>query len=97
MGGKRLAKGRLVTQPDTITRLTAIFRQCFEDESIVLRPEMKARDIPSWDSAKMVMLILAVEESFDVRFRSREIDALRCVGDWVHLIDVRLSSTANRN
>jgi len=53
---------------------------------------MKARDIPSWDSAKMVMLILAVEESFDVRFRSREIDALRSVGDWVRLIDVRTSS-----
>jgi acyl carrier protein len=87
-----MAKGRRATQGDTLTRLTAIFRQCFDDESIVLRPDMKARDIPSWDSAKMVMLILAVEESFDVRFRSREIDALRSVGDWVRLIDVRTSS-----
>jgi acyl carrier protein len=34
----------------------------------------------------MVYLILAVEDRFEIRMRGREIDALRCVGDWVRLI-----------
>ena len=63
----------------------------------MLRPELETCDIPSWDSAKMVMLILAVEERFDLRFRSREIDALRRIGDWVRLIDARLGSSPNQN
>jgi acyl carrier protein len=75
--------------PETLRELTAIFRNCFDDETIVLSPATSARDIPAWDSAKMVMLILAVEERFGITMRSKEIDALRCVGDWVNLIEVR--------
>jgi acyl carrier protein len=70
--------------------LTGIFRECFDDGSIVLAPRTSARDIAGWDSAKMVYLILAVEDRFAIRMRSREIDALRCVGDWVRLIEARL-------
>jgi acyl carrier protein len=72
--------------------LTGIFRENFDDETIVLRPATTARDIAGWDSAKMVMLILAVEEAFGVTFRSREIDALRAIGDWVVLIRQRAAA-----
>ncbi len=78
-----------MTAPDILSDLTAIFRDCFDDEAIVLLPSTSARDIPGWDSAKMVLLILAVEERFEIRMRTREIDALRCVGDWVKLIEAR--------
>jgi acyl carrier protein len=40
----------------------------------------------------MVLLVLAVEERFEIRMRSREIDALRCVGDWAKLIEARRNS-----
>ncbi len=81
-----------MTASGILSDLTAIFRDCFDDETIVLRPSTSARDIPGWDSAKMVLLILAAEERFGIRMRSREIDALRCVGDWVKLIEARRSS-----
>jgi acyl carrier protein len=82
-----------MTAPDILSELTAIFRDCFGDETIVLLPSTSARDIPGWDSAKMVLLVLAVEERFEIRMRSREIDALRCVGDWVKLIEARRGSS----
>jgi acyl carrier protein len=82
-----------MTASDILSGLTAIFRDCFDDETIVLLPSTSARDIPGWDSAKMVLLILAVEERFEIRMRSREIDSLRCVGDWVKLIEARRSSS----
>jgi acyl carrier protein len=81
-----------MTAPDILSELTAIFRDCFDDEAIVLVPTTSARDIPGWDSANMVLLILAVEERFEIRMRSREIDALRCVGDWVKLIEAHRGS-----
>jgi acyl carrier protein len=75
-----------MTEADVYAALTEIFRDRFDDETIVLRPSTSAPDIPGWDSAKMVYLILAVEDRFEIRMRGREIDALRCVGDWVRLI-----------
>jgi acyl carrier protein len=75
-----------MTESEILQELTGIFRECFDDQTILLAPAISARDIPAWDSAKMVMLIVAVEERFAIRMRSREIDSLRCVGDWVALI-----------
>jgi acyl carrier protein len=79
-----------LTQTEILARLNGIFRDCFDDPRLQLRAEMTARDIAGWDSAKMVMLVLAAEESFGVRFHSREIDSLRCIGDWISLLEKRL-------
>jgi acyl carrier protein len=80
-----------MTAAGILCDLTALFRDCFDDETIVLKPSTSADDIPDWDSAKMVQLILAVEDRFAIRMRSREIDALRCVDDWVKLIEAHCS------
>ncbi len=72
--------------------LTAIFRETFADLTLALRSEMSAADIDGWDSLKMVMIIMAVEERFDIRLRTREMDQLRCVGDFVALIGERQSA-----
>jgi len=75
------------TRNELLAGLTRIFRENFDDETLVLTPATTVHDIKGWDSAKMVFLILAVEESFDVRFRSKEINALRSIGDWLSLIE----------
>jgi len=82
-----------MTADDILARLTPIFRTTFDDESLTLHPAMAARDVEGWDSAKMVTIILAVEDEFSIRMRSRDIDALRSVGDFVTLIG-RLASAS---
>ncbi len=69
--------------------LADIFRDCFGDPTLVLTRRTSARDIPAWDSAKMVFLVLAVEDRFGITMKSREIDNLRNVGDWVRLLEAR--------
>jgi acyl carrier protein len=72
---------------DMIARdLAGIFHATFEDDAIELRPETTAADILGWDSLRMVMLIVAVEERFGIETCSAEIDQLRCVGDLARLI-----------
>lgn len=66
--------------------LEEIFSDVFFRDGIKLRPEMSAKDVDGWDSVKQIEIILACEERFDLRFSSREIDGLRCVGDLSNLI-----------
>lgn len=66
--------------------LTAIFRKLFRDPSMTLAPTLSAKDVQGWDSIKMIKVILAVEEHFDIRLLGRETDALRNVRDLVALI-----------
>jgi acyl carrier protein len=72
--------------------LTEIFRETFADPNLLLAAEMTAKDIEGWDSLKMVIIILAVEERFGIVLRTREMDALRCVGDFASLIAQKQSA-----
>jgi acyl carrier protein len=68
------------------SELTAIFHEVFDDETLQLRPELKAGDVDGWDSFKQVEILISVQERFGVKLSSREIDGLNCVGDLAELI-----------
>lgn len=69
--------------------LAEIFREVFMRDAIQLRPELSAKDVEDWDSLKQIMIITGVEQRFGVRFTTRELDGLRCVGDLVRIIQTR--------
>jgi acyl carrier protein len=78
-----------MSRDDSRAVLTQLFRQVLDNPALEPRPEDSEADIPGLDSGRKIMLILAVEERFGLRLRSREVDALRRFGDWVNLIDRR--------
>jgi acyl carrier protein len=48
--------------------------------------ETTAKDVPGWDSMKQVMILMAVEEKFEIQLSTREMDRLKNVGDLVAAI-----------
>ena len=71
---------------DIYTRLTKVFWDVFDDESIVLAPETTAQDVPEWDSFAHIRLIVATEKAFSIRFTTSEINNLKNVGEFAGLI-----------
>lgn len=72
-----------INTPEPQQKLTSIFRDVFDDDSIVLRDDMTAADIANWDSITHVNLIVAVEKEFKVRFTTAEVTSLANVGELV--------------
>lgn len=72
---------------DTLPHLQDVFRNIFEDDSLVISRDTTAQDIESWDSVQNVTLMLEVETEFRVRFSTSEMAYLKNVGDLVDLID----------
>ena len=73
--------------PDQIlTELTEIFRTVLDDDTLVLRPETTAADVPGWDSMNHITIVVEAEQHFGIKVRTAEIEALRNVGDFVSLI-----------
>ena len=66
--------------------LTPIFRDVFVQDDLVLRADLTAQDIADWDSFKQIEIIIAVQEHYGIKFRTRELDTLNNVGDLVSLI-----------
>ena len=74
------------------TELTGIFREVFDDEMLVLQPQLSASDIKAWDSLKQVELLIAVQERFGFKLSSCEIDELACVGDLAKVVQRKRAS-----
>lgn len=72
-------------------QLTAIFHDLFDDDTIVLTPELTAADVPEWDSFNHINLIVAVEQRFKVKFQTAELEQLHTVGHLVELIQAKLA------
>ena len=68
-------------------KLTDIFRDVFDDESISLSRQTTARDIEDWDSLAQISLLVAIEKEYDIKFLLAEIDGLSNVGHMMDLID----------
>lgn len=68
-------------------KLTAIFREVFNDSAIILRDEMTANDIENWDSLTHMIMISKVEEEFCVKFRLKELNKLKQVGDIISVLE----------
>jgi len=64
-----------------MTKLTAIFRDVFDDDRIALTPEMTARDVDGWDSVANIRLMVTIEDEFRIKFEIGDFQDFRNVGD----------------
>ena len=72
--------------PEIYQKLATVFREVFDDESIVVRPDLTADDVEEWDSLSHIRLVLSVERAFGTRFTASEISKLKNVQGLVDLI-----------
>ena len=75
---------------ETIGILNEIFRQVFDDETIVVSRETTANDIEEWDSLTHINLTIAVEMKFKIKFALGELQSLKNVGDMLDLISKKI-------
>ncbi len=71
-------------------KLTEIFQDLFDDDSIQATPELSAKDVEGWDSLAHIRLIITIEKAFKVKFSTTEISKLEKVGDLTALIQSRV-------
>lgn len=74
------------------SQLTEIFRDVFDDDRIVLTPNITAADIDGWDSVGHLNLILAIESRMKLKFKTTEIESMHNVGELAGLVEYKLES-----
>lgn len=75
-----------MTREEVYEMLNEVFRDVFDDDSIVVHDETTANDIEDWDSLEHINLIVSVEKKFGIKMNIGEVNALKKVGDMVDLI-----------
>lgn len=75
-----------MTREEVFEKLNDIFRNNFDDDSIELNDETSSADIEDWDSLEQINLVVAIQETFHVKFNIDEVNAMKNVGEMVDSI-----------
>jgi acyl carrier protein len=79
---------------DVRAELQEIFRQVFDDPTIVLKDEMTAADVEGWGSVTHIDLLIAVERALGIKFATAEMSRLKepdqNIGSFIRLIESKL-------
>ena len=75
---------------EIVEKLTSVFQEVFSDSSLVLNDDMTANDVEKWDSLTHMLMISTVEERFGVKFKLKELNKLKKVGDIVTVLSEKL-------
>ena len=57
-----------------------IFRRELGNDEIVIGYQTTAQDVPEWDSLTHILLVVAIENHFGIKFTSAEIESYKNVG-----------------
>ena len=66
--------------------LNEIFRDVFDDESIVVTETTTSADIDDWDSLEHINLVAAIEQEFGMKFTMGQVVSMKNVGEMVDII-----------
>lgn len=81
-----------MTREEVFTKLTEVFRDVFDNDNIVLKEYTVSSDIQDWDSLEFINIVVAVMETFKIKFSIEDLKKLDNVGQLVTLILERVKS-----
>jgi acyl carrier protein len=76
-----------MTRNEILKKTTAIFRDVFDDENIIITDATTAADIEDWDSLTHITLINEIENAFDYKFTMKEILGMKNVGEMFDILE----------
>jgi len=75
-----------MTRDSVLEAAVEIFRDIFDDDSIIITDMTVAEDIEDWDSLEHINLVLALEDRFSLKFTMDEVIGMKNVGDMVDIV-----------
>lgn len=75
-----------MTQQEALDKITAVFHDVLDNDSIQLTAQTVAADIEEWDSLTHIQLIVGIEKALGIKFTTAEIHAWKDVGQMLETI-----------
>jgi acyl carrier protein len=75
---------------EIVSKLTSIFRRVFSNDSLEITNELTANDVDNWDSLTHMLLITEIEESYSIKFKLKDLNKMKNVGDMINIIESKL-------
>jgi len=71
---------------EMLSQINEIFIDTLDDDDIIVEESTQAKDVDDWDSLTHIMLVVAIEKHFKIKFTSKEIISWDNVGEMINAI-----------
>ena len=71
---------------EIVSIVNEVFIDTLDNDEVIIDESTKATDVDEWDSLTHIMLVVAIEKKFNVRFNSNEIQSWNNVGEMIDCI-----------
>ena len=79
-----------MTRDEIMEKVQTIFRDVFDDDTLIITDSTNSSDIEDWDSLEHITLVVSMEKEFSLSFDLKEVNKLANVGEMVDLIASKL-------
>lgn len=81
---------------EILAQINEIFIDTLDNEDVVIEETTTANDVEDWDSLTHIMLVVAIEKHFKIRFTSKEIQSWKDVGEMMNCIEDAQKNVRNK-
>ena len=81
-----------LSEEEILAQVQNIFREVFNDNTLIITYSTTAADIEEWDSLEQINLLVAKEKHFNIKFDIDEVINLTNVGDMVRVIKNKINN-----
>lgn len=71
-------------------KITPVFRKVLNEASLEITDQLSASDVDNWDSLSHMLLISEIEAVFSIKFKLKELNKMKNVGDLISIIGTKL-------
>lgn len=75
-----------MNREEILKKLNEVFRDVFDDDTLVITEQTGPDDVDDWDSLAQISLIAAVENEFGVRLDTKTALHLKTVGEIIDAV-----------
>ena len=78
-----------MSRDEIIQRVMSVLQDALDNDDIVYRDDLTAKDVAEWDSLSNIRLMVAIERAFKTKFTAGEWQGLKQLGDLVDMLAAR--------
>lgn len=71
---------------EILVKLNKVFRDVFEDDSLVITEDTKAEEIEAWDSLMNIALISEIEKVFSLKIAMKDVFNIKSIRKIVDIV-----------
>ena len=71
---------------EILVKLNKVFRDVFEDDSLVITEDTKAEEIEAWDSLMNIALISEIEKVFSLKIAMKDVFNIKSIRKTVDIV-----------